>query len=172
MQATEFTDIATRQRPHLLAIALDILHDQDEAENAVQDTLFALWRWRERVDTSYEVTPLLQRMLRNYCLNTLLARRRQAKMPIHELPRCTQLSLVALSHDPQSNIEGKETEQRIRLALSRLPQRWQTILTMKLIDNIPNAEIACILNLSQTATTSLLNRAKQALIQNLKHSRQ
>ena len=172
MQATEFTDIATRQRPRLLAIALDILHDEDEAEDAVQDTLFALWRWRERVDTSYEVTALLQRILRNYCLNTLLARRRQMQTPIHELPRCTQLSLIALTRDPQSSIEGQEAEQRVRLALHRLPQRWQMVLTMKLVDDIPNEEIACILNLSQTATTSLLHRAKQALIQNLKHSRQ
>lgn len=166
MQATEFTSIATRQRLQLLSEARAILHDEEEAEDAVQEALLALWRWRDRVDMSREVEPLLRRILRNCCLNALHARRRRqaTQTPLDELPGSILRSLTALTNDPQATMEQKELEQRIRLALSQLPPRWQTVLTMKLMDGLPNPQIAAILGLSETATSSLINRARQALM--------
>lgn len=170
MQATEFTSIATRQRPQLLREARAILHNEEEAEDAVQEALLSLWRWRERVDMNCEVEPLLRRILRNCCLNALHTRRRRQAMqtPFDELPGSILRSLTALTNDPQATMEQKELEQRIRIALSQLPQRWQTILTMKLMDGLPNPQIAAILGLSETATSSLINRARQALMETLR----
>ena len=170
MLVTEFTSIATRQRPQLLREARAIIHDEEEAEDAVQEALLSLWRWRERVDTSREVEPLLQRILRNCCLNALHTRRRRqaTQKPLDELPDSILRSLTALTNDPQATMEQKELEQRIRVALSQLPPRWQTVLTMKLMDELPNPQVAAILGLSETAASSLINRAKQALMEKLK----
>ena len=170
MQANEFTQIALRMRPRLMEVARGILHDDGEAEDAVQEALLALWRWRDRVDEERNVDGLLMRILRNCCLNALRIRQRQqaTQTRLDDLPGNTQRSLTALSHDPQATMEQKELEQRIRIALSQLPQRWQTILTMKLMDGLSNLQIAAILGLTETATSSLLNRAKQALVQALR----
>lgn len=43
MKAEEFPQEARRLRPVLVAIALDILGDRDEAEDIVQDVLLKLW---------------------------------------------------------------------------------------------------------------------------------
>ena len=170
MQATEFNHIACHLRPRLLEAARQILHDEDEAEDAVQDALVSLWRWRERVDTQRDVEPLLQRILRNCCLNILTAKRRRRSLaaPLEELPGSTLRSLTARSNDPHASLEEKESELRVSLALSQLPPRWQRVLTMRLLDDLDNAQIASILGLSQTATSSLINRARTALLQNLK----
>ena len=178
MQATKFTSIASRLRPKLVDAARQILHDDEEAEDAVQEALLSLWRWRERVnsgaetdrksDVNHYVETLLMRILRNCCLNILHARRRQAaQTSLDELSGSTLCSLTAMTNDPQAILEMKELEQRIRLAFSQLPPRWRKALTMKHLDGLPNPQIATILGLSETATSSLLNRAKQALLQTL-----
>ena len=117
MQATEFNHVASHLRPRLLEAARQILHDEDEAEDAVQDALVSLWRWRERVDTQRDVEPLLQRILRNCCLNILTVRRRRRALaaPLEELPGSTLRSLTARSNDPHASLEEKESEQRVRL---------------------------------------------------------
>lgn len=88
----------------------------------------------------------------------------------HRVQPCRQppAPLSAGSNDPHASLEEKESELRVSLALSQLPPRWQRVLTMRLLDDLDNAQIASILGLSQTATSSLINRARTALLQNLK----
>lgn len=144
-----------------------ILHDEGEAEDAVQEALLLLWRWRERVNKDGNVESLLMRILHNDCINILHARQRRqiAQTPLEDLPSSAQRSLTALTLDPHASMEQKELEQQLQVTISYLPPRWQTILRMKFMDGLPNQQIAAILGISETATSSLLNRAKQALLQ-------
>ena len=43
MQEALFTDVVTRLRPQLMSLARGILHDDEEAADAVQDALVSPW---------------------------------------------------------------------------------------------------------------------------------
>ena len=69
MQEVLFTDLVTRLRPRLLGLAQGILHDDEEAADAVQDALVSLWRMGDRVQQPIEAERLAMRITRNVSLN-------------------------------------------------------------------------------------------------------
>ena len=58
-------------------------------------------------------------------------------------------------------LEGKQTQQKAMEALERLPPKERVVLSMRLVDDKSQREIAAVLGLSEGYVSKLLTRAKE-----------
>jgi len=168
MKETRFTPLVAQLRPTLMGLAMGILHNEEEAADAVQDALVALWRMGDRVTEEGDARRLAVRIARNICLNKAKQRQRHGTLPLDTLPTDTVQALTARQRDPQATLEQREQERRVQQALSALPPHYRALLTMRHIDGMSHAQIAAIQGTTEMATRTMASRAKAALIKILK----
>lgn len=167
MEEPRFTPLVTQLRPMLIGLAQGILRNDEEARDAVQDALVALWRMGNRVREEADARRLVVRITRNICLNKAKQRQRHGSLPLDELPTDTVRSLTARQRDPQATLEQREEERRVQRAMSALPPHYQALLTMRHIDGMSHSQIAAIQGTTELATRTMAYRAKEALIREL-----
>lgn len=167
MEEPQFTPLVTQLRPMLIGLAQGILRNDEEARDAVQDALVALWRMGDRVTEEADARRLVVRITRNICLNKAKQRQRHGSLPLDELPTDTVRSLTARQRDPQATLEQREEERRVQRAMSALPPHYQALLTMRHIDGMSHSQIAAIQGTTELATRTMACRAKAALIREL-----
>ncbi|HVA96073.1 MAG TPA: sigma-70 family RNA polymerase sigma factor [Candidatus Acidoferrales bacterium] len=69
-------------------------------------------------------------------------------------------------HQPEFQLEKEELKMRLQMALEKLSQKYQQILRMHYIEELPVKIISLQLNLSFKATESRLYRARMQFIKN------
>ena len=168
MEESLFTSLATQMRPMLLGMAMHILHREEEARDAVQDALVALWRMGERAKSEDDARRLIVTITRNISLNKAKRIQRHKAFPLDELPTDTVRTLAARQRDPHATLEQREEERRVQLAISSLPLHYQALLTMRHIDGMSHSQIAAIQGSTEGAVRVMASRAKEALIRELK----
>lgn len=157
--------LTLRLTPRVMAHAYRMLGSVAEAEEVAQEAMLRLWRiapdWRQG---EARVTTWLYRVVANLCTDRL----RRA--------RGVSLDQVAEPADPgQSPAEGLQERARaeaLQAALMRLPERQRQAVALRHIEEIGNAEIAAIMEISVDAVESLVARGKRALVADLKGRRE
>ena len=137
--------------------AAAILHDDDLANDAVQDTFVRLWRMRWRLGLMKDPQGYSIRTLRNLCID-MLRREKQRKKDLE--------AAATEMHIRQYDEDTDKAEQRFRQvekAITTLPQHQQQIIEMKYIKQLSIREIAQQTGLSETNITTQLSRAYATL---------
>lgn len=152
-------EMVARKLPRLLALAVRMLGDRDEAEDVAQDAFLRLWRqaprWRRgeaRVDT------WLHRVALNLCYDRLRGRR---EIVADELPELHDQPDPAPAPDEQ--LQRALDAKRVADALAALPPRQREALVLQYYQELSNAEAAELMGISTEALESLLARARRAL---------
>ncbi|QKV91146.1 sigma-70 family RNA polymerase sigma factor [Streptomyces sp. NA02950] len=70
---------------------------------------------------------------------------------------------LAPSADPQQHLVARETRQLLIRSFRRLPERWQTVLWLTLVEDDPPQQVAGVLGISPSGVTSLAFRAREGL---------
>ena len=167
MQEELFTSIATQLRPQLITIACNILHDDEEAADAVQDAFVSLWRMGNRVQTADDAKRLVIRITRNVSLN-MLKRKALATTAMDELPSDTLFTLTARQDNPHETLERQEAERQVGAAIAALPRNQQAVIILHHLDGLSYRQIAVIQGCTENAVRMKANRAKENLLRNLK----
>ena len=68
---------------------------------------------------------------------------------------------------PEGETLRRELEERLRDALSELPEREATVFCMRYYDQLSNTEIAASLSISMSAVTTALHKARVKLSRKL-----
>ena len=137
--------------------AVAILHDDDLANDAVQDTFVRLWRKRWRLGLMNDPQGYSIRTLRNLCID-MLRREKQRQKDLE--------TAATEMHIRQYDEDTDKAEQRFRQvekAIPPLPQQQQQIIEMKYIKQLSIREIAQQTGLSETNITTQLSRAYATL---------
>lgn len=141
-----------------------ILHDDDLANDAVQDTFVRLWRMRWRLGLMKDPQGYSIRTLRNLCID-MLRREKQRQKDLE--------AAATEMHIRQYDEDTDNAEQRFRQvekAITTLPQQQQQIIEMKYIKQLSIREIAQLTGLSETNITTQLSRAYASLRDNLQNT--
>jgi RNA polymerase sigma factor (sigma-70 family) len=148
--------LVARKLPRLLALAMRMLGDRMEAEDVAQEAFVRIWkqapRWREgeaRFDT------WLHRVALNLCYDRL---RRQREEPVAEPP--DDIDPVAA---PDTRLEARARDERVRAALAALPARQREALVLTYYQELSNSDAAGLMGMSVDALESLLARARRNL---------
>lgn len=136
-------------------LALRMLNDAAEAEDAVQDALYNAWRALPRFRGEAKFSTWLYRIVWRQCAD----RSRRVK------PLALDEDMVQIDqrHDPAGRFETAETRSEIEQALRRLSMPYRTVLTLFYIEDLPIKEIAEIVGLPVGTVKTHLHRARKEL---------
>lgn len=137
--------------------AAAILHDDDLANDAVQDTFVRLWRIRWRLGLMKDPQGFAMRTLRNLCID-MLRRDKNRKVKLD--------SIASEMYDQQYVDNSRSEEESYRMveqAIASLPQQQQQIIEMKYVKQMSIHEIAQLTGLSETNISTSLSRAYTTL---------
>jgi len=148
----DFEKVVQRIRHRLLQTAIGYLHDADEAEDAVQETLIRCWTVRQRLGKMDELPPFAMRVLKNLCTDLLHQRTWPAgTMEEDESP------------SPEARLINREQQDWMMECLKRLPVGARAVLQMKGIDGLSYQEMAAILGTTEATVRAKVAKARQKL---------
>lgn len=144
MTKKQYEDEVERLAPSLRRIAYSIVHNEHDAQDAVQQALLAVWARRECVEFA-RLKPYLTRAVMNACRD--IQRARQKAIPMKEMPE--------MSYQPPDGMLAD--------AVERLPEELRLPLLLHYMEGYKLAEIAGALGQSLPQVTSRLFRARKRL---------
>lgn len=151
--------------PRLIGYCRLFIHEQDQANDLVQECFIKLWEKRTSIKTTQSVESLLFVMLRNRCLNYL----RDQKLHKPE----TEIDSVGeneLQHLFQLDFIGKEESSleeqlivAIRESVEKLPEKRKIVFTKSKLEGKKNKDVADELGISVKAVEKHLHQAKEQI---------
>ncbi|HTG50996.1 MAG TPA: RNA polymerase sigma factor [Gemmatimonadales bacterium] len=141
-------------------VALSILRDEHDADDAAQDGLVAAWRSLERFDTARPFRPWLMRIVVNAARD--LARRRAVRQTELVSP-----DAPSTGASPEQVTERALLRARLRNALAMLPERQRLVVTLFDAEGFSHAEIAELVGAPEGTVRSELFHARRALREEL-----
>ena len=136
-------------------MAVAILHDDDLAADAVQDTLVTLWQRRWRLGLIKERQGYCMRTLQHRCIDIIRNRKKVSNIDNEafgsELPLLSDIDRTeALYH-------------KLEESIASLTPQQQKIIELKYVKQLGIHEIAQQTGLSETNITTVLSRAYATL---------
>lgn len=136
-------------------MAVRILDNSADAEDAVQEALYKAWRGLEKFRGDAKFSTWLYRIVWRECVDR--TRRKQL------VPLDAEIVDTDVRADPVTQWETAETRGEVEQALRRLSVPYRTVLTLFYIEDLPIRDIADILELPVGTVKTHLHRARNAL---------
>ena len=164
-----FEKLLREYGPRLLRLARRILANEDDARDALQDAMVAVYRSIGKFESTSALSTWLHRIVVNAALMKLRSKRRHPEEDIEKyLPR-----FVADGHQVEPStpwtesadkvIEREELRASVRAAIEKLPDNYRIVLHLRDIEELSTAETAEILGTAKNVVKIRLHRARQAL---------
>ncbi|HEX2904412.1 MAG TPA: SigE family RNA polymerase sigma factor [Jatrophihabitans sp.] len=151
-----FAEFVRANTAALLATGYLLTRDGGEAEELVQDTLVWLYpRWPQVVAAEHQLA-----YVRKAVVNRFLAgRRRRSATEVRIDPA------DPLAERPQQRDETDEVDERMAIwtELAELPDRQRAALVLRFFHDLPDAEVADVLDCRVGTVRSLISRSLAAL---------
>jgi len=151
--------LTARLGPKAYSVALRVLGNRAEAEDAAQEAMLRLWRmapdWRPG---EAQVSTWLYRVVMNLCLDRKRHGKRAGAVPLDAVPDPADPGPGAAERMQ----DGARTD-ALQAALLTLPERQRQAVVLRHIEELSNPEIAGIMEISVEAVESLTARGKRTL---------
>jgi RNA polymerase sigma-70 factor (ECF subfamily) len=152
MEREAFTQAVEKYQDRVYRVALHILGNRQDADDAVQEVFLRLYTNQKPLEGEEHLYHWLLRVTVNHCRDVLKSpwrRRRteleEADVPVFERPEQGELYRVVLS----------------------LPEQYRTVLVLFYYEDLPVREIGELLGLETSAVTTRLYRARAKLKEKL-----
>ena len=140
--------------PSMLCVALRMLGNQQDAEDALQTAFIKLYRGIGGFRFQSQLSTYLYQILSRVCFDMIRSRKRRQSDELQD----------------SSKIEHLQTDLKMQLeeAIARLPDRMRLCFVLFAVEGLKQEEIAEIMNLSLGGVKSTIYHAKVKLQQMLK----
>ena len=157
-----FAQLVERHSGLFYAAAFRMCHNQQDAEDIVQDAFLKLWNKPQVFDASKgaKFTTWFYRVVTNLAIDRMRRKKPQSGSDVLELMADKKpLADQALEEQDQQDV--------LEDAIARLPERQKAALNLCFYEGMSNKDAAEILGVGVKALESLLMRAKKALKEDL-----
>ncbi len=153
-----FAVLVTRHAPRLVRLAVRLLGDKAEAEDAVQESFINAWRRLPDFRGHSAFGTWMYRVVTNRCLNALRARR--PTTPLHEV-----LDVAAADHSssPSRMAESRAIAADLRTALAGLSAEQAVCWVLRELDGRSYEFIADAVGITENAARARVFRARRGL---------
>lgn len=155
-----FEELVHGNVPRVYRIALRMLGNPEEAEDATQETFLSAWRALETFRGDSAFTTWLYRIVVNHCLRLL-----HRRPPIGPLPD----DIPAPQPGPHQLVERDERLAALRAAVARLSPEQRAAFVLRHLEGCSYDEIARALDISLNAVKSRLHRARHQILDDLEY---
>jgi RNA polymerase sigma-70 factor (ECF subfamily) len=159
---TAFELLSDMYRPMLWSLALRILRNPEDANDAVQDTFLKAYRAIKEFDSDRPLKPWLCRICANCCMDAVRHRRRDSSsLDQHE-------HMLQDDGHVDDQAAGSIRNGQLLDAIGRLPDKYQRIILMRHFKHMEVMEIAEELDKPEGTIKSWLFRARALLKKDLR----
>ncbi len=146
-----FEEIYQQYRDLMYHVANSILHDSQDAEDAVHNAFLRVIRHFSKLQraSAQDLAPQLMVITKNEAISIL--RKRKDVVPLEEQDGFAETS------------ENIASYHALVESFTCLPQTYRTVMEMKLLSGYSDGEIAAKLGLSKTAVSTRISRGRQLL---------
>jgi RNA polymerase sigma-70 factor (ECF subfamily) len=163
-----------RHAAMLYRIAFRILHNKEDAEDAVQDSLCKAYAKLQSFQGGASFSTWLTRIVIN---SALMVRRRRNGRPETSLdeildtrPHRLQREIVDAALDPEQICSAAEIHQLLEKQLSKLPTGLRAAFQLRELDGLSASDSCRVLGIRKNAFKSRISRARQKLGRALRKS--
>jgi len=139
-------------------VAKRFLKDTQDAEDAVQEAFIKAFTKLHQFKAEVTFGAWLKRIVVNKCIDYLKSEK-QRLVDLEEV----HLKVVDTAHDDKWLVDDAITLQDVKQAIDDLPDKYQYVLMLYLIEGYDHQEISEILNITEVASRTQLSRGKVKL---------
>ncbi|MGD0341319.1 MAG: sigma-70 family RNA polymerase sigma factor [Bacteroidales bacterium] len=166
MTRERFDEIIHSQYRKLYMIAIRILKNKPEAEDAVQEVFMKMWTIGDKLDEYTDIEAVAVIMLKNKCIDVV----RRRKFNDGE-----EVSSSAMHFEnpdsPYDQMVANETNEIVRKIISGLSPNFRKLVQLREIDGFSYEEIASMTGANVNSIRVSVSRARQIIKEEyLKHS--
>ena len=154
-------------QPRLYRFSLKMCGRTEDAEDVLQDTLFAAARTVRGFRGASSVSTWLYTIARSFCIKK---RRRSVfapKVVSLEAEPAAARSAAAPGPDPERTLADGELASALEAAIASLEPESREVLVLRDVEGLPADEVATITGLTVSAVKSRLHRARTAVRERL-----
>ena len=152
-----FNTLVSRNLDRVYRVAFTVVRNHDEASDIAQETFMRAYRTIDRFDTSRPLFPWLYQIARNLGINRIQrVRRREASLPDFD-------TLSARDAGPEEQLVQQSEAERVRAAISELPEHHRQIIELCHFQDCSYQEMAEILEIPVGTVMSRLYHARKRL---------
>lgn len=133
-------------------------------EDLVQEVFLRVVRSRDRYEPTAKLSTWLYRIVFHLCVNQS---EREGRRPLRLVGREGDEALESLPDEaatgPEAGLEREDVVTAVRTSIARLPERQRMALILAKYQEMPYAEIAAVMGISEKAVKSTVHRARESL---------
>jgi RNA polymerase sigma-70 factor (ECF subfamily) len=160
-----FETLFERYTPRLLNFLTRMVRDRARAEELTQDVFVRVYSAAPRYEARAKFSTWVFGIAHNLALNDLDRAYRKRERP---LTPDDQLEAPDPESDPDEQIAARQLGETLELALAKLPERQRSALLLRSVQGLAYGEIAEVVGASVSGVKSLLHRARESLLTELK----
>jgi RNA polymerase sigma-70 factor, ECF subfamily len=155
-------------RNTVFSFSMKVCGHREDAEDTSQEVLLRTLHQLPELTSPAAFAVWLYKVARSRCLN---ARRRSKFAPARSqelsldelLPTADELAALATAPAAEAHLSARESRERLRHALLRLPPTYRLVLVLHDIEELDTPEVAEVLGLTHGTVRVRLHRARLAL---------
>ena len=153
------TPLVDRHQRRLYRIAVGYLREREDALDVVQEAFVKVFQAASRWDGSADAGPWLSRVTVNLSIDRWRRNKRRGQT-FSPLAEGDHLDVLADHRPaPDRGVEGRESGERLAVALRALPERQRAVVVLRHYQELSLEEIATTLGMSLGTVKSSLHRA-------------
>jgi len=137
------------------------------AEDVSQEVFVRLWRHLDDIESA----EMLPSWLRRVAANAVIDHWRKEEARERRMQALREHPIARHVVRPSTRMESKEALDAVQAALDALPAKLKSVLLLRTMEGLSYEEVAEVLGLSVHAVRSRLFRARQELLETLKHAK-
>lgn len=165
-----FDELVRRYQDKVYRLSYKILRHEDDAAEALQDAFLSAYRGLRNFKAESTFSTWLYRIATNASLMKY-RKRRDGHVSLDQSQSASEetepLQIADWAAQPPEDLLTAETRQVMAEGIERLPEELRTVFVLRDIEELSNAEVAEILNLSVAAVKSRLHRGRIQLRERL-----
>jgi RNA polymerase sigma factor (sigma-70 family) len=162
---SEFEHLFDANHKKVFNIALNIVQSIEDAEDITQEVFVEVYQSLHSFNQNSSASTWIYRIAVNKSLDYLRAKKRKKRFAfltqLFHPETGEQLHEASIFDHPGVVLENKERSQLLFKALDKLPENQRTAFVLHKIDGFSQKETALLMNLSEKAVESLVQRAKE-----------
>jgi RNA polymerase sigma factor (sigma-70 family) len=151
--AAAFAAVYERHHQALYRYCRSILRHEEDAQDALQNTMARAFAALQDESRDFELRPWLFRIAHNEAISIL--RRRRASTELQDVPDA--------AGDLEDQVSDREELRLLQRDLADLPERQRAALVLRELNGLSHAEIGIVLELSPSAVKQSIFEARSAL---------
>lgn len=164
-----FKPLVERYQQLVFRTAMGFLHHQEDAEDLTQEVFIKAYQSIDSYSGDAAFSTWLYRITVNHSLNYLRSKKKQEFFSFAGDLFLQLINKPSEESNPDEQIEESERERQIRAAIDSLSEKQRTAFVLSRYEELPQKEIAGIMNTSEGSVEQHLQRANKNLQKKLAH---